>query len=77
MLKFLAANPNIVFSKDHLYERVWGYDSIDDTTTVDVHTRKIREEIEEDPSKPQFIETVWGVGYRFKSKGICDSSWQV
>ena len=66
LLKFLATNPNIVFSKDHLYERVWGYDSIGDTTTVTVHTRKIREKIEEDPSNPQFIETIWGVGYRFK-----------
>lgn len=66
LLKFLATNPNIVFSKDHLYERVWGYDSIGDTTTVTVHTRKIREKIEKDPSNPQFIETIWGVGYRFK-----------
>ena len=67
LLKFLATNPNIVFSKDHLFERVWGYDSIGDTTTVTVHIRKIREKIEEDPSNPQFIETIWGVGYRFKS----------
>ena len=66
LLKFLATNPNIVFSKDHLFERVWGYDSIGDTTTVTVHIRKIREKIEEDPSNPQFIETIWGVGYRFK-----------
>jgi DNA-binding response OmpR family regulator len=67
--KFLATNPNIVFSKDHLFERVWGYDSIGDTTTVTVHIRKIRGKIEEDPSNPQFIETIWGVGYRFKSIG--------
>jgi DNA-binding response OmpR family regulator len=69
VLKFLATNPNIVFSKDHLFERVWGYDSIGDTTTVTVHIRKIRGKIEEDPSNPQFIETIWGVGYRFKSIG--------
>ena len=66
LLKFLATNPNIVFSKDHLFERVWGYDSIGDTTTVTVHIRKIRGKIEEDPSNPLFIETIWGVGYRFK-----------
>lgn len=66
LLHFLAANPNIVFSKEHLFERIWGYDSIGDTTTVTVHIRKIREKIEEDPSNPQLIETIWGVGYRFK-----------
>lgn len=66
LLYFLAANPNIVFSKDHLFERIWGYDSIGDNTTVTVHIRKIREKIEEDPSNPQYIETIWGVGYRFK-----------
>lgn len=66
LLKFLATNPNIVFSKEHLFERVWGFDSVGDTTTVTVHIRKIREKIEGVPSNPQFIETVWGVGYRFK-----------
>lgn len=66
LLKFLAENPDIVFSKEHLFERIWRYDSIGDTTTVTVHIRKIREKIEEDPSDPQFIETIWGAGYRFK-----------
>lgn len=66
LLYFLATNPNIVFSKEHLFERIWGYDSIGDSTTVTVHIRKIREKIEEDPSNPQYIETIWGVGYRFK-----------
>lgn len=66
LLTFLATNPNMVFSKEHLFERIWGYDSIGDTTTVTVHIRKIREKIEEDPSNPHFIETIWGVGYRFK-----------
>lgn len=65
---FLATNPNIVFSKEHLFKRVWGYDSIGDTTTVTVHIRKIREKIEKDPSNPKFIETVWGAGYRFKNQ---------
>lgn len=66
LLKFLATNPNIVFTKEHLIERIWGYDSIGDITTVTVHIRRIREKIEENPSNPQFIETIWGVGYRFK-----------
>lgn len=66
LLKFLAEHPDIVFSKEHLFERIWGYDSIGDTTTVTVHIRKIREKIEVDPSEPQFIETIWGAGYRFK-----------
>ncbi|WP_078378500.1 response regulator transcription factor [Sutcliffiella halmapala] len=66
LLLFLTTNPNRVFSKDHLFERIWGYDSIGDVTTVTVHIRKIREKIEETPSTPTFIETIWGVGYRFK-----------
>jgi len=66
LLTFLATNPNIVFSKEHLLERIWGFDSPSDTSTVTVHIRKIREKIEEDPSKPQYIETIWGVGYRFR-----------
>ncbi|MCD2138803.1 response regulator transcription factor [Salinicoccus halitifaciens] len=66
LLKFLAENPGIVFSKEHLFERIWGMDAIGDSSTVTVHIRKIRESIETDPSNPQFIETVWGVGYRFK-----------
>lgn len=67
LLTYLATNPNIVFSKEHLMERIWGFDSLSDTNTVTVHIRKIREKIEEDPSQPQYIETIWGVGYRFKS----------
>ncbi|MXQ53692.1 response regulator transcription factor [Shimazuella alba] len=65
LLRFLATNPNVVFTKEHLIERIWGYDSIGDITTVTVHIRKIREKIEDSPSTPQFIETIWGVGYRF------------
>ncbi len=63
---FLASNPNIVFTKEHLFEQIWGYDAIGDNTTVTVHIRKIREKIEENPSLPKFIETIWGVGYRFQ-----------
>lgn len=65
LLAFLAAHPNRVFSKEHLFERIWGIDSLGDVTTVTVHIRKIREKIEHNPSEPQYIETVWGVGYRF------------
>ncbi|MDT9025194.1 response regulator transcription factor [Rossellomorea yichunensis] len=66
LLVFLVTHPNRVFSKEHLFERIWGYDSLGDITTVTVHIRKIREKIEQDPSTPEFIETIWGVGYRFK-----------
>ncbi|MGD6854038.1 response regulator transcription factor [Bacillus infantis] len=66
LLWFLASNPDRVFSKEHLFERIWGYDSLGDITTVTVHIRKIREKIEKDPSNPEYIETIWGVGYRFK-----------
>ncbi|WP_404450995.1 response regulator transcription factor [Virgibacillus necropolis] len=66
LLVFLATNPNRVFSKDHLFERIWGIDSMGDLTTVTVHIRKIREKIEVDPSNPEYLETIWGVGYRFK-----------
>ena len=66
LLLFMAENPNRVFSKDMLFEKIWGFDALSDTTTVTVHVSKIRDKIESDPAKPQFIETVWGVGYRFK-----------
>ncbi|PFO01371.1 DNA-binding response regulator [Bacillus sp. AFS076308] len=66
LLVFFAEHPNQVFSKDHLFERIWGLDSMGDLATVTVHIRKIREKIESDPAAPQFIETIWGAGYRFK-----------
>jgi DNA-binding response OmpR family regulator len=66
LLLFLASHPNHVFSKEELFERIWGWDSLGDATTVTVHIRKIREKIETAPSDPKFIETIWGVGYRFK-----------
>ncbi|SDN67843.1 response regulator transcription factor [Bacillus sp. OK048] len=66
VLTFFALNPNHVFSKEQLFEKLWGYDSLGDISTVTVHIRKIREKIETDPSNPQYIETVWGAGYRFK-----------
>jgi DNA-binding response OmpR family regulator len=66
ILTFLALHPNHVFSKDQLFEKIWGIDSLGDISTVTVHIRKIREKIETESSDPQYIETVWGAGYRFK-----------
>lgn len=66
LLVFLASNPNRVFSKEELFDKIWDMDSIGDIATVTVHIRKIREKIEADPSNPQYIETVWGAGYRFE-----------
>jgi DNA-binding response OmpR family regulator len=66
LLWFLASNPNRVFSRDQLMNRVWGYASALDTGTVTVHVRRLREKLEDDPSRPRLIETVWGVGYRFR-----------
>ena len=65
LLKFLAMNPNIVFSKEELYEKIWGFDYVADSATVMVHINRIREKIEEDIKNPKIIETIWGVGYRF------------
>lgn len=65
LLRFLAANPNIVFSKDMLYDRIWGMDAMGDTATVTVHVNHIREKLEDDPANPRYIQTVWGAGYRF------------
>lgn len=67
LLTFLAMNPNRVFSKEDLFDRLWGMDSIGDIATVTVHVRKIREKIESSTSEPQYIETIWGAGYRFKA----------
>jgi DNA-binding response OmpR family regulator len=66
LLWFLASHPRRVFSRDHLMERVWGYSAALDTGTVTVHVRRLRAKIEDDPSTPRFLETVWGVGYRFR-----------
>ena len=66
LLTFLAENPNHVFTKDELFREIWDMDSIGDIATVTVHIKKIREKIEKDSSKPEYIETIWGVGYRFK-----------
>lgn len=65
LLLLLAENPNIVFSKERIFDRVWGMDAMGDTKTIMVHINRIREKIEKDPKKPEYIETVWGAGYRF------------
>jgi DNA-binding response OmpR family regulator len=65
LLSFLSSHPRRVFSRDQLMDRVWGYTSALDTGTVTVHIRRLREKIETDPSRPRFLETVWGAGYRF------------
>lgn len=66
LLLFLITNADMIFSKETLYEKIWGYDAIGDIATVAVHINRLREKIEDDPSKPCYIETVWGAGYRFK-----------
>lgn len=66
LLTFLAENPNHVFTKEELFREIWDMDSVGDIATVTVHIKKIREKIEAGASKPQYIETIWGVGYRFK-----------
>ena len=66
LLTFLAENPNHVFTKDELFSKIWDMESIGDIATVTVHIKKIREKIEFKTAKPQYIETIWGVGYRFK-----------
>lgn len=66
LLTFLAENPNHVFTKEELFREIWDMDSVGDIATVTVHIKKIREKIEGGSSKPQYIETIWGVGYRFK-----------
>ncbi len=66
LLTFLAEHPNHVFTKDELFREIWDMESIGDIATVTVHIKKIREKIEMNTNKPQYIETIWGVGYRFK-----------
>ena len=66
ILHFLIENPNRVFSKDELFEKVWGLEALGDSDTVVVHVRRLREKIETDPRNPQYVETVWGFGYRFR-----------
>ena len=64
ILKFFAMNPNIVFSKEQIFEKIWGYDYVGDSATVMVHINRIREKIEDDSKNPKILETIWGAGYR-------------
>lgn len=66
LLIYLVENPNRVFSKEELFERVWGFDALSDTTTITVHVARIREKIEMNSERHKYLETVWGAGYRFK-----------
>ena len=66
LLLFLMQNPEIVFSRETLYERIWGMDAMGDNATVAVHINRLREKIEKDPSSPRYIQTVWGAGYRLR-----------
>lgn len=67
LLVFMMSNPDIVFSKEHLYEQIWGMDAFGDLKTVAVHINRLRDKIEKDPQNPIYIQTVWGAGYRFKA----------
>jgi len=67
LLHFLAANPNLVFTKEHLYASLWGGGDYGDITTVPVHIQRVRKKIEREPANPEYIETIWGTGYRFNS----------
>ena len=68
LLRFLAEHPNIVFSKEKLFESIWGFDYVSDAATVSVHINRLREKIEDDARNPQIIETVWGAGYRLNKE---------
>ncbi len=73
LLCFLAENPNIVFSREELFEKIWGYDYVSDAATVSVHINRVREKIEDDARNPKIIEAVWGVGYRLNLRqGGCE-----
>jgi DNA-binding response OmpR family regulator len=65
LLYFLASNPDVVFSKEHIYDKIWGEDMYGDLKTVTVHINRLREKVEKKPSDPVHIQTVWGAGYRF------------
>lgn len=67
LLLFLASNPNIVFSKEHLFNTIWGNENFGEVATVAVHIQKIRKKVEKDPGNPELIETLWGMGYRLNS----------
>ena len=67
LLKFLMINVDLVFDRETLYEKIWGMEALGDNATVAVHINRLREKLEKNPSKPRYIQTVWGAGYRFKA----------
>ena len=67
ILLLFMSNPNMVFSREQIYDRVWGFDSYGDTATVTVHLNRIRDKIEDDPAQPRYLQTIWGAGYIFKT----------
>ena len=68
LLLYFTENPNIVFSRERLFDRIWGMEAVGDISTVTVHVNKLRDKIEDNPSRPKMIRTVWGVGYRFQAE---------
>ena len=68
LLQFLMLHPDMVFSREELYERIWGLEAMGNNATVAVHINRVREKIEPDPSHPRYVQTVWGAGYRFKGQ---------
>ena len=66
LLFILASNPDIIFGKEELFEKVWGYESLGDTSTLTVHINRLREKLREASSNADYVKTVWGRGYRFK-----------
>ena len=68
LLLFLMLHLDMVFSREDLYEKVWGLDAVGDNATVAVHINRLREKLEQDPSHPRYIQTVWGAGYRFRAQ---------
>lgn len=69
LLVFFMSNPNVVFSREFLYEKLWGMDAMGDNATVAVHINRLREKVESDPANPKYIQTVWGAGYVFRTNG--------
>ena len=69
-VELLIRNPNRVYSRENLLDLIWGYEYRSDIRTVDVHIRRIREKLEDDPSSPKLLQTVWGVGYRLRTDAV-------
>ncbi|MFR5172652.1 MAG: helix-turn-helix domain-containing protein, partial [Clostridium paraputrificum] len=68
IFKLFLTNPNIVFTKEQIYRQVWEDDFMGDDNIINVHIRRLREKVERDPSKPKYIKTLWGIGYKYERK---------